>query len=55
MAQDFVGSNNINILVPNGQFGTRILGGKDSAQPRYIHTKINNIIHNIFKKKIQKY
>lgn len=24
MAQDFVGSNNINLLVPSGQFGTRI-------------------------------
>lgn len=23
MAQDFVGSNNINLLIPNGQFGTR--------------------------------
>ena len=23
MAQDFVGSNNINLLLPNGQFGTR--------------------------------
>ena len=27
MAQDFVGSNNINVLLPNGQFGTRIMGG----------------------------
>lgn len=25
MAQDFVGSNNINLLKPNGQFGTRNL------------------------------
>lgn len=24
MAQDFVGSNNINLLRPNGQFGTRL-------------------------------
>ena len=24
LAQDFVGSNNINLLEPNGQFGTRI-------------------------------
>lgn len=38
MAQDFVGSNNINWLVPQGQFGTRLEGGKDSASPRYIHT-----------------
>ena len=38
MAQDFVGSNNIPWLVPQGQFGTRLQGGKDSASPRYIHT-----------------
>jgi len=38
MAQDFMGSNNIPWLVPQGQFGTRIQGGKDAASPRYIHT-----------------
>ena len=38
MAQDFVGSNNIGWLVPQGQFGTRLQGGNDSASPRYIHT-----------------
>jgi DNA topoisomerase-2 len=38
MAQDFVGSNNVAWLVPQGQFGTRLEGGKDSASPRYIHT-----------------
>jgi DNA topoisomerase-2 len=38
MAQDFVGTNNIPWLVPQGQFGTRLAGGKDSASPRYIHT-----------------
>ena len=31
MAQNFVGSNNINLLMPNGQFGTRIMGGSDAA------------------------
>ena len=49
MGQDFVGSNNINLLEPIGQFGSRILGGKDSAQPRYIHTKIPDIIPNVYK------
>merc|ERR1719265_710792 len=29
MAQDFVGSNNINLLMPSGQFGTRLQGGSD--------------------------
>lgn len=38
MAQDFMGANNIPWLVPQGQFGTRIQGGKDSASARYIHT-----------------
>lgn len=49
MAQDFVGSNNINYLVPNGQFGTRIMGGKDSASPRYIYTYLHPISRYIFK------
>lgn len=38
MAQDFVGSNNIPWLVPQGQFGTRLEGGSDSAASRYIFT-----------------
>jgi DNA topoisomerase-2 len=38
MAQTFVGANNIPWLVPQGQFGTRLQGGKDSASPRYIFT-----------------
>jgi DNA topoisomerase-2 len=38
LAQDFVGSNNMNILEPVGQFGGRAHGGKDASQPRYIYT-----------------
>tara|TARA_A100001037_G_scaffold45808_2_gene37077 strand:+ start:21598 stop:24966 length:3369 start_codon:yes stop_codon:yes gene_type:complete len=48
MAQNFVGSNNINLLQPNGQFGTRIMGGNDSASARYIHTQLNPLIDYIF-------
>ena len=48
LAQNFVGSNNINILKPNGQFGTRIMGGSDSASPRYIHTELNRIVDLIY-------
>ena len=33
--QDFVGSNNINLLFPSGQFGTRLQGGKDAASARW--------------------
>lgn len=50
MAQDYVGSNNINILEPIGQFGSRIMGGSDSAQPRYIHTKLPDITYKLFNK-----
>ena len=41
MAQTFVGSNNINLLSPNGQFGTRLEGGGDAAAPRYIFTALS--------------
>ena len=50
MAHDFVGSNNINILVPSGQFGTRLQGGKDSAASRYIFTSLTPIQSSIFYK-----
>lgn len=47
MAQDFMGANNIPWLVPQGQFGTRLQGGKDSASPRYIHTYLQPGIRRI--------
>jgi DNA topoisomerase-2 len=50
MAQNFVGSNNINLLVPSGQFGTRLKGGEDSASERYIFTLLNKITRSIFPK-----
>ena len=48
MAQNYVGSNNINLLMPNGQFGTRLQGGKDSASERYIFTMLNKITRTIY-------
>jgi DNA topoisomerase-2 len=48
MAQTFVGSNNINLLEPNGQFGTRLHGGDDSASERYIFTQLNPLTRKIF-------
>ena len=48
MAQDFTGSNNINLLEPIGQFGTRLQGGKDAGSPRYIFTKLRGITKTIF-------
>jgi DNA topoisomerase II len=48
MAQNYVGSNNINLLYPSGQFGSRIKGGKDSASPRYIFTRLEQITRMIY-------
>ena len=52
MAQNYVGSNNINLLVPSGMFGSRRGSdkgiGKDFGSPRYICTSLNKITRNIF-------
>jgi DNA topoisomerase-2 len=50
MAQNFVGANNINLLRPVGQLGSRLLGGADAASPRYIHTLMEDIVGKIFRK-----
>ena len=50
MAQNFVGSNNLNLLSPNGQFGTRLMGGNDAASARYIHTELMSITRSLMKK-----
>jgi DNA topoisomerase-2 len=50
MAQNYVGSNNINLLAPNGQFGTRLQGGDDSAAPRYIFTALEPVQNTMFSK-----
>ena len=49
MAQNFVGSNNINLFEPNGQFGTRLNSGKDAASERYIFTQLNAITRLIYR------
>lgn len=48
LAQDYVGANNINLLVPDGQFGTRLNGGSDSASPRYIFTNSVELLPVLF-------
>ncbi|KAL9249484.1 DNA topoisomerase 2, mitochondrial-like protein, partial [Drosera capensis] len=48
MAQDYVGSNNINLFEPAGQFGTRCQGGKDHASVRYINTRLTPISRFLF-------
>lgn len=49
MGQDYVGSNGMNLLVPNGQFGTRLMGGKDAASPRYIFTHLHAVTEKLFR------
>ena len=51
LAQNYVGSNNIPLFMPVGQFGTRIQGGKDAAQPRYIFTKLDGLTDLIYNSK----
>jgi DNA topoisomerase-2 len=48
LSQDFVGSNNINLLEPRGQFGSRVGGGDDAASPRYIFTCLNELTYHIY-------
>jgi len=43
MAQDFIGANNVPLLKPIGQFGTRRTGGSDAASARYIYTALSPI------------
>jgi DNA topoisomerase-2 len=48
LANDYTGSNNINLLEPCGQFGTRLMGGKDASQTRYIFTRLTPEARNLF-------
>jgi DNA topoisomerase II len=48
MAQEFVGSGNLNLLIPSGNFGTRLSGGKDAAASRYIFTALRPEVKILF-------
>jgi DNA topoisomerase-2 len=48
LANDYTGSNNVNLLEPCGQFGTRLMGGKDASQTRYIFTRLTPEARNVF-------
>ena len=50
MAQDFVGANNINLLLPKGQLGSRLQGGKDAASPRYTFVQLNPLTPLIYRR-----
>jgi DNA topoisomerase-2 len=48
MANNYIGSNNINLLYGDGQFGSRLSGGRDAASARYIFTKLGMLTRNLF-------
>lgn len=48
LAQNYVGSNNINLLEPSSNFGSRLAGGQDAASPRYIFTRLSPFARRIF-------
>ena len=48
MTQSFVGSNNLPLLVPEGQTGSRLQMGGDAASTRYTFTKLQPYTRQIF-------
>lgn len=48
LAQNFVGSNNLNCLEPSGNFGSRLQGGSDCASARYIYTRLSPFARKVF-------
>lgn len=48
MAQEFVGSGNMNLLMPLGEFGSREKNGKDAASARYIFTALRPEVKILF-------
>lgn len=50
LGQDFIGSNNYNLLTPEGTFGSRFKGGADAASPRYIFTRLEEFASQVYNK-----
>jgi DNA topoisomerase-2 len=50
MAQDHVGVSNINLLVPEGQFGSRLDAPSVHSAARYIFTRIDPVARYLFRK-----
>lgn len=48
LAQDFTGSNNLNLLEPLGSFGSRL--SPEASASRYIFTRFSSTFRDIFKK-----
>jgi len=49
MAQNYPGSNNINLLCPNGTFGYRRQNGKEHAAARYLFTELEKVTPKMFR------
>ena len=49
LAQDHVGTNNVAILRPEGQFGSRQNKASEHAAPRYIYTCLDTIARKIYR------
>ena len=48
LAQNFVGTHNINLLQPIGQFGSRTLGTRDVAYSRLLYTNLSKVTRYLF-------
>lgn len=48
LANNYAGTNNMNLLLPSGQFGSRLT--KEAAAGRYIFTKLSDNFRKIFRK-----
>jgi DNA topoisomerase-2 len=48
MAQDHVGTNDLALLVPQGQFGSRLQPPRVHAAPRYLHTRLDPVASALF-------
>jgi len=49
MAGAYVGSNNIPLFTRDGNFGTRVEGGKDASSARYIETRLDALTRLIYR------
>mmetsp|Transcript_105965 Transcript_105965/g.300039 ORF Transcript_105965/g.300039 Transcript_105965/m.300039 type:complete len:1364 (+) Transcript_105965:2-4093(+) len=50
LAQNFVFTNNVNLLEPSGMFGARLAGRDVHASARYIHTRASALAPFLFRK-----
>lgn len=48
MAQDFPGANNCPVFMSEASFGSRLEGGKDAAQGRYLMTRLRPYVNLLF-------